>query len=64
MTREGLEHEIACHRGALERLQAITPNCHSCDFFAAGRCRKYDCAVPAANAAVGCDEWRYDDIPF
>jgi hypothetical protein len=50
-----------------QRIQTHEFGCTGCTHWRHGknaRCGKWDAVPPAEVQAVGCDYWRYDDIPF
>jgi hypothetical protein len=47
-----------------DHLVAIKPSCVNCVAFDGTTCATYECAPPPEVQAVGCDEWKFDGVPF
>ncbi len=50
-----------------ERIQRDESGCSGCTHWRNGgnaKCSKWDAVPPEEVQAVGCEDWRYDDIPF
>lgn len=50
----------------LSRLHTMAPTCGNCEKWcsSSSSCIEFDCQPPADVQAAGCDEWRFDGIPF
>ena len=65
MTRTEIQTKIELYRRELMTLENIKIGCGSCEHGStSGWCNKFNAAPPADVQAVGCDEWKYDEIPF
>lgn len=65
MNRIELKAKIDLFRRELKSLEAITVSCQHCEFYPrTGWCEKHQATPPAEVAAVGCDDWTFDTVPF
>lgn len=71
LTRTGLDLQLAAARLSFENakrqlgaLEAITVECSTCEHYHAKRCTKWNAAPPPEVLAVGCPDWKFDEIPF
>lgn len=60
--------QLEAYRGALrvglQRLEAVTVSCGSCQRFEDGQCREFGAVPPVEVQRVGCDSWLFDGVPF
>jgi hypothetical protein len=64
MTRNELTDRIGYAERDLAFLRQLKTNCTTCDHYQGGYCKKHQGNPPPDFAAVGCDDWNYDDVPF
>ena len=64
MTRTQFEAMLLDLRRQLEIYERADRGCRGCIRYVGGKCLLYDSEVPEEFVAQGCDEWRYDDVPF
>lgn len=64
MNRQLLAHLQKTLRAETVRLEAIKPRCGNCVHAEGVHCTKFEAVPPPDVAAVGCDEWEWDQVPF
>lgn len=65
MNRIELNTKIELFHRELRTLEAIKPNCNTCNFGSRSNwCDKFQAVPPADVTPVGCDDWLFDQIPF
>lgn len=64
MNKQLLAHLQKTMRAEASRLEAIKPSCRNCVHVEGVHCTKFEAVPPPDVAAVGCDEWEWDQVPF
>ena len=67
MTLAELKAMKTALRNALAQYERITPCCHSCEHYRAGRCEQFDGQTPPpewVRGPVECEQWMHCEIPF
>lgn len=64
MNRNELIDRIAWAEKDLAFLKQLKTNCSTCETLRNGICTRFKAAPPPDFAAVGCEHWDFDDIPF
>ena len=67
MGRTKLLALIEIFQEELKGLEKIDRGCHGClhsEHRKDGTCNHWKQTVPIEARAVGCDEWKYDEVPF
>lgn len=64
MDKTQLQALTLAMRDGLEKLSAITVRCSTCKSWRVGRCAEFDSVPPEEVQIVGCEAWRWDQVPF
>lgn len=64
MNKQLLAHLQQTMRAEAVRLESIKPSCANCVHVDGVHCTKFEAVPPPDVAAVGCDEWQWDQVPF